>query len=145
MQSIHPVLPGESVRSGLDDDSGAIREAVNALLAEYREHSPEELQTVITGNFAKRTQDKVDELGSQQPTQEFGLEHVLELFTTVLDELVEIVDAVLLATDDDTGQSTEMALVNFHITTRHKLLEESIKQLCDPDQTVMDSGCNVVV
>eukprot|EP01043_Picozoa_sp_COSAG02_P024401 COSAG02_NODE_1332_length_13211_cov_14.766397_2_plen_1472_part_00 len=145
VQSIHPVLPGESVRSSLDDDNGAIREAVNAWLAEYRGHSPEELQNIIKGNFAKRTQDKVDELRSRQPAQEFGLEHVLELFTTVLDELVDIVDAVLLTTDDDTGESIEMALVHFHITTRHKLLEESTKQLCDPERTVMDSGCNVVV
>ena len=145
IQSIHPVLPGETARSILGDDDFATREAANAWIAEYREHSHEELQSMMKENFAKRTHEKVADLQSKQPAQEFGLVHVLELLTTIVDELVDIVDPVILTMDDDTGDSIESALVHFHIITRHKLLEECTKNLCDPETPVFNSGCNVTV
>jgi hypothetical protein len=142
-ESVRPVLPGESVRGALDDDDNALQEAGRARVEEYRTHSHEELKAMIKQSFVTLTQEKVAQLSSEQPPQEFGLDHVLQLFGDMLDELVELVDVVLLSIDDDSGDADE--IVNFNIVTRHKLLEECMKELCDPDKTVLDTGCNVVV
>ena len=140
-ESISPRIQGESGASEVDQVSEALRAAGQKLMQEYKEKTKEEqaadvavrfetafatmLQTV-SSRISEADPEDASELGG------FTLTDGLAVLTSLLDEMVDLVDGVLFFSDADEDRKLAHEVIRCNAHLRHKQFERYIVRFCEP-------------
>ena len=136
--SCYPTLPGQSRERVLS--AGEANNARGAqIVADYHTLSKEEQTAAIAEEFREAFAAEGDRLFSGG-SGSVDLEAVLNLFSIMMEQLVEVVDEVLFS------GLIEEEIINFNINARHQQFVRYFTNLCDPDkELIKDSGLDITV
>ena len=139
--SINPMLPGETASGGDDFGQTGLSEKGTKIVADHQRKSDAELKQEIADDFRQRFRAKTEEirLASGSSYSDFTLDTVLELFSLMLEDLVEVVDEVLFS-----GRIDEKC-INDHIVWRHEQFEMYFNHLCQSEAVLPGTDVDVTV
>ena len=130
--SCYPTLPGQS-----RDRALSAGEAINArgaqIVADYHKLSKEEQTAAIAEEFRQAFAAEGGRL-LDGGSGSVALEAVLNLFSIMMEQLVEVVDEVLFS------GLIEEEIINFNINARHQQFVRYFTNLCDPDKELIEGS-----
>jgi hypothetical protein len=126
--SCYPTLPGGSRDRALS--AGDTINAIGAKIVEdYHTQTHEQLTAAIADEFRKRFAAEGDQLTKSSSVAgdapAVDLDAVLNIFSVMLEQLVEVVDEVLFS------GLIEEEIINFNIAARHQQFVQYFENLCD--------------